>query len=1374
MKKNFLKIALLSVIACGMPATFTSCDDDGWKSRCDTLEVKSDDVAKLIEQLSNQVKTLETQIAQNKQDAATAQKAADAAMAAAQAAQKAGDDAMAAAKTADAAAKAAAAAAAEAKAEAAAALKAQYEELIALINANKAELAAQKALIEGNAALIAQYKNLIDGNTVKINDNAGAIAKILEELKKYATSDQLAAQDEALKALIDALDKKLEAAGTNAQTAIEGLNNSVAGLQTALEVLNGKSEALGVQVSDLKKQVTESLGTLEANLTAQIAAEAALRAQGDKALQDQIDALKKDLAALNIASNLESFTKFISETETQLAALKKYDEALEKKIGQNAAGIEAANKLIADNKAKIATLEASLKAAQEKAEANAAAIAAQAALINKNADAIAKNAGDIASNADAIAKLQDAIAKLNNETVADLQNSVTDLQNYVNELDVLLVGISNQLADLTPYIITMTMEQLRGLVFIPNTFVGGIESALSYHMDYYPYVNTDYTSTVVHYGSSLTETVNLYNRNAYTFTYKRVDGVAVNRTFDPATEISYHMNPASASVKFEDLSLLSNDAEIISRSSAAGLALDPTYNEGNGFSIEDGVLTVAINGSTKEYAAQNIQKMPVFALKANVDFVDAEGKEQQTSVVSDYAMFAQSNVQAQAIEINAPGYISEFGAAQARLSTNVRRVYPSAFNAIVTSFNEFTGEDAQNYQFVRSNLSQLAKIAWDSKGVDLNKLFQITYWDYTHSEQRVWTSADEWSKFNISLSFKLVDYSFGTTPDGQYTPAKDGEQTWAHISEDGILTPCVNGDPKVQSKDELGHRPVVMVTASVKNVDENGKEVNEVILYGFVNILIGAEDPYYVAKTSDFAAVDFTCADINEQGEITKIGDGESAVYNSLYQNILAATDMNGAMFIKNYTPDLTTNGDFVQYVAVTAEGSLTTFTERTKPVGEITLVSKLAAKTVDTPYLNWAIDVTDKQVIYENNKNHNITLYVRFASNDENVYPDVYVPLTRTVNAKATASVGTKMEARWFRNLTTGLLNVQQPTNNFQPTTIATDLNLLWQGSKPAFTQTAGMPANYVNNLKATYANQNGLNGGYKYYFPAEQPKIDGITYTVANKTNPCLTGDKSLANSAMGDHALMVVKNGAFVANAEYNNTVLKANGKDLATIDPVTGVITLAENADAQKLLNKYASDGDGLNRTNAKLMVNVAVVAYNECGIALQLSENVIPAVFLRPINITEADKILDFTDAVANGSKVPVYSLLDFSDWRSVAFAGQEWLFAYYNVKSVKVNLNKMTTNAGTINSDPNKFVVDQSVIEAFSIEQPTGNIDYTGLINSGSNNAVKTKVSAAFGNIVYDNTKLNVKAFDVIIPMTINYGLGSFDVNVKCHVKATL
>ncbi|MDE5916093.1 MAG: hypothetical protein K2G71_05925, partial [Duncaniella sp.] len=64
MKKKFVKVALLSVLTCGLPAAFTSCDDDGWKDRTNVLDEEMAEKGELIDKLSEQAKALETQIAQ--------------------------------------------------------------------------------------------------------------------------------------------------------------------------------------------------------------------------------------------------------------------------------------------------------------------------------------------------------------------------------------------------------------------------------------------------------------------------------------------------------------------------------------------------------------------------------------------------------------------------------------------------------------------------------------------------------------------------------------------------------------------------------------------------------------------------------------------------------------------------------------------------------------------------------------------------------------------------------------------------------------------------------------------------------------------------------------------------------------------------------------------------------------------------------------------------------------------------------------------------------------------------------------------------------------------------------------------------------------
>lgn len=1323
MKKKFVKVALLSVLTCGLPAAFTSCDDDGWKDRTNVLDQEMAEKGELIDKLSEQAKALETQIAQCKSEGEAAQKAADAAMEAAKKAQTAGDDAMAAAKAADAAAKLAEAAAADAKAEAAAALKAQYDELIALINANANEIAANKALIEGNKALIDQYKGLIDGNTVKINDNAGAIAKILEQLNSFATSD---AVDSSLKEMADEINKKLEAAGVKTDNALAELNGTVAGINAAVIALQGQADGLGVQIAGLEDAMNKQLGSLEANLSAKIAAEATLRENGDKELQDQIDALQAELKKLNIATNIEEFTKFIGETNTQLNALKAYDKALEEKLGTIAGQVAAADKLIKENQDKIAKLTTDLNAAAEKAAANAKLISDQAVLIKANADAIATANTNIEELKGEITNLYDNVLP---ELSAAVDAQIESINKNIDKL-------GEQIAAVTPQLVTFVMDQLRGLVFIPNSFVGGIESALSYNMRYFPLTTRS--------GSSNTVTANINN-----VTYKIANrqvwdlGVAANAKeieYSPITEISYHLNPTSAKVNYEDLAIVSNDAEILSRAAKAGIELDKTYNDNKGLKIENGVLSVAITGDASVYG--NTNKMPVFALQANVYSEDKDGETVKTTVTSDYAMFAQMNVTPDCFQFNKVSYINEFGQAQGREPREVHETIGAAL----------------------SNLP--VNVAWNGS-VNIGSVLEIVYNDTQRGEKGIWSNAEEWGKFGLKLNFALIDYTIGNNT--------VSESSWASIDpETGVLTACVNGDASKQSTDALGHMPLVYVTAT---------DGDNVVIKGFIRVKIVPSESDYKTAVLSYDNVDFNCETSNgiETNE-------------NILNMMLETTGLSMDVFLANYKPDTRIvketyeNGieyDVVYMNQYQYDGVFLPLIRNGKDeeIGEV-LFQELAnhAEHVGGEIIKpeyhfvWALDTEAKQIAYEKAK-HTATTYVCFKSDDEDVFPYVYLPMQITVNDKPVANVGDKMEARWFRNLTTALLNVEQPTNNKFVETIKTDLNFLWQGSKPTFKQISGKPA--IDDK--TYATQNGLAGGYRYYFPDAQKNIEyevngekaTVKFTVTNKTNPCLIGG-NYSNANMGNHALLVVKDNEFVSNGEYSNDAIYANGKLLATLDQQTGVVTLATTPEAQTLLNLFASDGNGLDRTNAKLQVQVGVVAYNKCGIALELKENaVIPSTFLRPINIVPSTKTLDFTDATENGSKVDVYSLLDFSDWRSVGFANNEWLFAYYNVKGVTVHTKKIRSNAGTIDSDPTKFVVDASVNEAFNQDEESPTNFVASDVKQGSNSSIKSRVQKAFGKIVYDNKRLNIQKFEVIIPMTIDYELGSFDVEVKCVVNAT-
>lgn len=1283
MKKKFVNVALLAALACGAPAMLTSCNDDDWKNPVNTLETSTADLKATLTEIDNQIDQIDKAIADNKAAAAAADKAAEDAMAAAKAAN---DEAVKASEAAKAASALAESAAAKAKEEALNELKTQIEAVKTLIQANADAIALNKAATEGNA-------EAIKANTGKIEGNTKAIEDILAKLALCATTEGVNAQ---YKELAD----KLAAAGVATEGKFEDLSKTITGLQTALNAVEGQYTALiGEKTDALKAAIDAQIGDL--NKT--IAVNAAKANAADASILASIKEINDRLKTLNIPENISDFTALQTAVATQQQALDNYKEANETKLAELEQALGGKIQ---------ANIDAIDQLKRDLATANAAITANQTALTQQINALATKQANEIST-------LMQGINAVNGNITTQVSSLKQTLQNE----------ISTKVNTLDTRLNTMTLGQLRGLVFIPEVYVGGIESALSYSMYFKPMITVPGTTTPKVY--TLNEgTFTVENATAWN---KIVNNQAQQQEITPATVVSYHMNPTSATIDdFANLSIVSNDAEILSRASKAGITLDATYNDGEGFAIADGVISVAIKGEAPIFADAP-KKMPVFALQAKVaGEKDEEGNEVVNTVTSDYAMFAQMNVEPTRIQYNMENYTSS-----EYYGNNLR-----SFIDVQTS---------QNLEEALKNGTSTT-VAWN-KTLDLLPIIEVVYNDIQRNEEGVWTSVEDWGKFGLDLSFQLVDYTIGDN--------RISESSWASVDpKTGVLTPCVKGNVKEQSRDELGHMPLVYMTL---------KQGNKLVLDGFIRVKIVPEVDYFETAVVTFPNIDFTC-------EGSTVDQKEE--YN-IVNMMAAATQMTNSVVVSTYKPvvypvtDREHLGAFRQFKK---EGDI--FVE-VDDYGWGLIYAQTAGSLNEDPEnqigdytFAWVLETLDEQKIYEQ-PNHSGTTYVCFESGNES-YPDIFIPLNITVNEKSVYTIGDKFEARWFRNMSTALLNVMPPYNGEQidplDNTINTVLNQLWQGGVPKFAWVSGAPKPTSGVLAPA---------GYKYYFTAaNNTTVAGVKYTVENGMNPCLLDfQKNVASNAnMGDHALLVTE-----ANSEYNNTVLKANGEVLATLDPTNGQITLADNETARALLNKFPSmslNGEPAeDRMAAKLQAIVGVVPYSSCDIAYALTNPQFTAIFLRPINV-DPTKEYDFIDAFVNGQPQDIYGMLKFTDWRNQNFENSEWFYGYYDVKSVVPDLNKMTTNAGTVETAPDKFVIDPTVCAAFKVDQTataTTPVTYNSAdINPDGSGAIKDQLTEAFGTITYNNTLLNVKKFTVKIPFEVTYGLGKFTVEVTCNIDATM
>lgn len=158
---------------------------------------------------------------------------------------------------------------------------------------------------------------------------------------------------------------------------------------------------------------------------------------------------------------------------------------------------------------------------------------------------------------------------------------------------------------------------LKGLVFEPTCYVGGISALKANNLTYNAWSQEAYAKP--------TETGETY-KTAATASY-----------ITPQIWAYYHMNPASVSMaQIESLKFLSGDKDYYPVTSRAA-AMDPTVNmEKTDVVTEDGqrYLKVAMDADAEKIPALNSGKVAVYALQAQTKAV---GSDEAKVITSDYA-----------------------------------------------------------------------------------------------------------------------------------------------------------------------------------------------------------------------------------------------------------------------------------------------------------------------------------------------------------------------------------------------------------------------------------------------------------------------------------------------------------------------------------------------------------------------------------------------------------------------------------------------------------------------------------------------------------------------------------------------------------------
>ena len=963
---------------------------------------------------------------------------------------------------------------------------------------------------------------------------------------------------------------------------------------------------------------------------------------------------------------------------------------------------------------------------------------------------------------------------------------------------------------------------LKSMVFIPDLYVDGIEAA-EYGYVTYPYLNKIASKTDGKIeGGKEDETFVI--KGMYTegidYDYAIPSTNVTYGEFNPTITVNYNINPTSAKIDEEGLKFINRNVEVISRAAGEESLIQYVAKSAK---VSNGVLSVGLkadgkNIASKGYGNNSIEHeqgdgenyATIFALTSDFTTIG----DRDTIITSDYAMLYASQI--------TPVAIAYADGTETEESTYGDKNCPGV--PTETEYELYTEPVRAAEKGVPASLFLAYN---DKEGIDLLKKLCLHYtWDTNTGNSskkvhKVMTVEEATSKYGMTFEFNLVKYEVGKnkTHDSKYLdPTKIGS---------GKAVACVVKDnggegislPGEQGVSAIGRHPLVQVLVR----DAAGK----IILDGYIKLEIVREVANKETDFFDKGNFNFGCTDDKTGYAIEAVLTWDEFAYKVLETAAITSKEE----FDKLYKLDVK-NG-FAKQFKRTGELEYAEVTGTKEEIGEVKEIPNEGGTTTDV--LAWGLTMCDMQTVYlskadegeyTGSADHAKTIYVRYVRQTDDdaelseKYPALYLPITIHV-VKPEAAVQTRIPEYWYSDNmdhwygSTWMggqgvhVNVDQPYDGKFPVDFINNLNAPWKiwalntttnVQQPEFKiSTEGTFASYTPTILSKL---NGTSGGYKYYFRPEinGKKIKGASgkeYTLSvdllSATDKCDTKTYTFGTDFTDVKAAELKQ--VFNANSGfYNNTILYAQAtggtkREIAKI--ITGstvysgdpCIEYQKNDVAKDILNAYAHDDA------ASLTALIGITAYSSCNVVLSLSDNVYPARIQRPVDIEGKDG-KTFTDAEANGSIINIIDLFNFNDWRNVVFVTENgttidtknaWLFAYYNFKSVKADIDGITTTLGMGEGAGQDKLEGAPLLTSVSKEvkfsQVGGDLNpafTTADVKADNHAAIYDKVKAGFGKIKYDNNNNNVKEFWVRIPVEFSYQWGDIKAYVDCKVIHTM
>ena len=800
-------------------------------------------------------------------------------------------------------------------------------------------------------------------------------------------------------------------------------------------------------------------------------------------------------------------------------------------------------------------------------------------------------------------------------------------------------------------------------------------------------------------------------------------GLAKNpKEYDPIVEIQYHMNPSSAQIEKGALSFVSRDAEFITRANESKACLTV-----ENYSVENGILTVGMTaiGSAVDnsaYDENGVGEAAVFALQAKV----RKGERTESSVgrdtliTSDYAMLYSTKITPAALAFNDKDHGGQDCTGETK--------NPARNPELYVALTDVMGNPAS---FELKYNSQ--------EGIDLKKYLEVHYvWDTktkNAANHGVWAYGDE-AEYGLHYQFDLVDYDV----DGNRTyPSR-----YAKLN-DGVITACTvdaEGNPMdAQGLSAVGREPLVRVML----LDGEGN----VVLYGFVKIKIVRETSNLVTEQFPFTQENIDLCNVKDlvinwsqvsSRIFEKVGMGNEEF------NLYYTLAKEGNQVVQFRLADDEVEGDGAEFTKLKADEYVGEVTERKETEGS------------STTNIVWSLSPSDQQAIYET-EGRTKTIYVAYVPSDSRSgLATVYLPLTISLEENAAAQTLTMnpVDKFWVFGPDGNQpgMNVRVPTPWGNPLSWSVDVHDIWEGGN------VGVPEaykDYASHVRFYLLPSETADGEFKLTVEAGKEKAygkyDGKEYepTAENEQHHALDATKGI-----------------------YANTKVFLNGEEIANIDPVSGMLYYHDNVESRRLLNAYGSE----KATDPRAFIKIGVTMFNDCNVVLPLTDDKksFSEYVLRPINVKGNAGNQAFTDAQIGGSKINLFDVLDFNDWRGANFKasgnGNIWLYSYYQIQKVEVDESNILTN---MNSGDGNFKKLVDVAPELGVDFQEGSFAEIGKYNAPemSNASARTAISAMFGTLTYENNGNPIGNGAILrIPVKITYIWGTVTTTVDIPIKS--